>query len=201
MPFASLYEYVVDDEGSLLPICRDCTSPNGFELYIYIYICPFSDIHHDFNKVKQIDRHKLLSHTPKQQHKNICLITKFSLKIDHFIQSVKYNYSILKDDGMIGGIFVQPPIYTSKQPPSLRQLLIRNTITDDEPECNKQCGKHRCNVCRHINTATKVLIHHKTVKPGNNNCDSANVVYLIHCQKMPRSTIYWRNRRKFQIQI
>ena len=103
---------------------------------------PFSDILHHFNKVKQIDRHKLLSHTPKQHHSNICLITKFSPKIDLFIQSIKSNYSILKDDGKIGGIFVQPTIYASKQPPNLRNLLIRNTITDNEPECNKPCGKH-----------------------------------------------------------
>ena len=42
---------------------------------------PFSDILHNFNKVKQIDRRKLLSHTPKQQIKYICLIAKFSPKI------------------------------------------------------------------------------------------------------------------------
>ena len=82
-----------------------------------------------------------------------------------------------------GGVFVQHPIYASKQPPNLRQLLIRNTVTDDEPECNKPCGKHRCKVCKHINAATNVFINHKTVKPGNYICDSANVVYLIHCQK------------------
>ena len=111
----------------------------------------------------------------------------FSPKIDHFIQSIKSNYRILKDDGKIGGIFVQPPIYASKQPPNLRQLLLRNTITDDEPECNKPCGKHRCKVCNHINTATNVFINHKTVKPGNYNCDSANAVYLIHCQKCPEA--------------
>ena len=143
---------------------------------------PFSDILHHFNKVKQIDRHKLLSHTLKQQHSNICLITKFCPKIDLFIQSIKSNYSILNDDGKIGGIFVQPPIYASKQPPKLRNLLIRNTITYNEPECNKPCGKHRCKVCKHINTATNVLINHKNVKPGNHNSDSANVVYLIHCK-------------------
>ena len=145
--------------------------------------CTFSDIHHNFNKVKRIDRRKLHSHTIKQQQKNICLITKFSPKIDHFIQSIKSNYHILKDYGKIGGIFVQPPIYACKQPPKLRQLLIRNTITDDEPECSKPCGKHRCKVCKHINTATNVFINHKTIKPGNYNCDSANVVYLIHCQE------------------
>ena len=71
----------------------------------------------------------------------------------------------------------------------LRHLLIRNTITDNEPECNKPCGKHRCKVCKHINTAIKVLINHKTIRPGNNNCDSANVVYLIHSQECPEHYI------------
>ena len=74
---------------------------------------PFSDILHYFNKVKQIDRHKLLSHTPMQQYKYISLINIFSPKIDLFIQSIKSNYRILKHDGKIGGIFVQPPIYVT----------------------------------------------------------------------------------------
>ena len=100
----------------------------------------------------------------------ICIyLCIFSPKIDHFIQSIESNYHILKDDGKIGGIFVQPPMYTSKQPPNLCQLLIRNTITDDEPECNKLCGKHRCQVCKYISTATNVFINLKTVKPGNYN--------------------------------
>ena len=101
--------------------------------------------------------------------------------------SLSINYSILKDVGKIGGIFVQPPIYASKQPPNLRNLLISNTITDNEPECNKPCGIHRCKVCKHINTATNEVINHKKVKPGNHNCDSANVVYLIHCKKCPEA--------------
>ena len=92
------------------------------------------------DRAKQIDRRELLFHTPKQQDKSSCLITKFRSKIDHFIQSIKSNYHILKDDGKTGCIFVPPPKYASKQPPNLRQLLIRNTITDDEPECNKPCG-------------------------------------------------------------
>ena len=60
-------------------------------------------------------------------------------------------------------------------------------MTDNEPECNKPCGKHRCKVCKHINTATNVLINNKTANPGNYNCDSANVVYLIHCKKCPEA--------------
>ena len=63
--------------------------------------CPFTDILHHFNKVKQIDRHKLLSHTPKQQRSNICLITKFGPKIVLVIQITKSNHSILKMVGRL----------------------------------------------------------------------------------------------------
>ena len=117
----------------------------------------------------------------------LCLITKFSPKIDLFIQSIKSIYSILRDVGNISGIFVRPPIYASKQPPNLRNILIRNAITDNECECNKPCVKHMWNDCKDINSATNVLINHKTVKPGNHSCDSANAVYLIHCQKCPEA--------------
>ena len=143
--------------------------------------CPFSDILHNLCIVKQIDRHKLLSHTSKQQYKDICIVTKFIPNIEHFIQSIKSNYYILNDDGNIGGIFVQPPIYASKQPPNLRQLLIRNTIAEDEPECNKPIGIHKCNVCKHIYAVTRVFINHKTVKPGNFYVDHHNINDLKVC--------------------
>ena len=113
-------------------------------IYIYIYICTYMYI-------------CLFIY--------ICQITKFSLKIDHFIQSIKSNYHILRDDIGIGGILVQPPVYASKQPPSLRQLLVRNTITDVKPQCkNRVADKHRCNVCKHC-TAANVCINRKAITP------------------------------------
>ena len=38
-----------------------------------------------------------------------------------------------------------------------------------------------------IPTYTYIYINHKTVKPSDYNCDSANVVYIIHCQKCPEA--------------
>ena len=87
----------------------------------------------------------------------------------------------------IWGIFVQPRILASIQPAYVRQLLIKNTITADEPECKKSCCNHRWKACRHINTSTKVFSYHKTVKPGNYSCDSANVECLIQCKKCPEA--------------
>ena len=81
-----------------------------------------------------------------------------------------------------GDIFAQPSVCASKQPTNLHQPPIRNTITDDEPECNKACGEHKYKFCKHINTATKEYINHNTVTSGYYNWDSTNVVYLINCQ-------------------
>ena len=91
----------------------------------------------------------------------------------------------MKDYTEIGGIIVKKPVLASKQPTNSRQLLVKNTITDDEPECNNPCGKHRCTVCKHIKASTYACICHKIVKSGNHSCDSIKVVYLFHYQKMP----------------
>ena len=76
-----------------------------------------------------------------------------------------------------------------------------NYITDDEPECNKQCAKHRCKDCKHINTATNVHNILKTAKPGNNSCDSSNVVYSIHCQKCPEAQYIGESGGNFRYRL
>ena len=91
----------VDNQVTFLP-CLCLTSndeiflSDATKLYKYMLArqCPFPDILHDLGKVTQIDWHTLLSHTPKQQNKNICLITKFSPKIDHFIHGIKSNFGM-----------------------------------------------------------------------------------------------------------
>ena len=148
---------------------------------------PFSNILHDINKVNRIDRPNLLSLSMKQHNINICLITEFSPEVNHFIQSIKPCHHISKDDRKIGGIFVQPAAYASKQPPNLRQFLVMNTITDDEPQSNNPCGKRRCEVCKHINTAIEIYVNHKT--PGSYGCNSADIVYLILFQNALKHNI------------
>ena len=80
------------------------------------------------------NRYKLPSHTPKPHNKNMCLITRLCPENDHFISlnQIATFWKMIR----IGGIFVQPTVYASKQPPDLRQLLVRNTITGYEPQCN-----------------------------------------------------------------
>ena len=56
---------------------------------------------------------------------------------------------------------------------------------DDEPHYNKHCSKHRCNVCKHINTATNACINCRTIMLGNSSCDSAKLVCQTHCKKCP----------------
>ena len=70
------------------------------------------------------------------------------------------------------------PTYVSYQPGI---LLLMNNLNATSRVAN------RCKVCKHINTATKAYIIHKTVTPCNYSCVSANVVYLIDCQESPEA--------------
>ena len=55
---------------------------------------------------------------------------------------------------------------------------------------NPNTTNHAANIdAKFANTATKVCINHKTVKPGNFNCDSTAVVYLIYCQNAKKHNI------------
>ena len=67
--------------------------------------CPFPDCLHNNKKARHIDRLKFLSNFPKYNNKNICVLTIFCPKIDHFTQCIKSNYHTLKDYRRIGGIF------------------------------------------------------------------------------------------------
>ena len=128
--------------------------------------CPFSDILHNFIKVKQNDRHKLLSKIPKQQVIDICLITKFCPKIDHFNQTIKSNYHIqieMKEGLEVSFLNIQ---YTlpNKLPTfvSFYAGILLLMVNLNAPIRVANVFK----ICKHTNTATKDFIHHKTINPS-----------------------------------
>ena len=50
---------------------------------------------------------------------------------------------------------------------------------------NNKCMKPRCQVCDILDTRNKFQIPgtNSTILPGNYNCDSCNIVYLLMCNK------------------
>ena len=92
-----------------------------------------------------------------------------------------------------------------KQPRNLRSMLVQATLTaaEDLNTGNRNCNKPRCQVCKHL--ALSPTIFHgasgRTLKPGNFNCDTSNVVYLLFCNKCPHATYIGETSTKFRLRF
>ena len=87
---------------------------------------------------------------------------------------------------------VQQPVCTSKQPPSLRNLLVWNTITANKPLGINRVANIDVKYANAPNTATKLCINQNIVVQVNSDCESANEVYLIQRKKFRYLTKIWK---------
>ena len=86
-----------------------------------------------------------------------------------FIQIIRATYYISKDQTTIGCLYF-PSTLRFQTTANARLVLMRKVVTDDEPHYNKpSISNERSQTCKHINTATKVCIDHKTVTAGDYN--------------------------------
>ena len=86
----------------------------------------------------------------------------------------------------------------------IRNILIRSnfphTVTST---CNKKCEKPRCQICNIITTDTVINIPGTShiYHPGNYNCDSSNIVYLLMCNKCNYGNYVGETSTKFCLQM
>ena len=83
-------------------------------------------------------------------------------------------------------LFCNSPVCAYRQPPNLKRMLVKSDLTRITTLVrNTKCMKPRCQVCDILDTRKKLQIPgtSSTVQPGNYNCDSCNIVYLIMCSK------------------
>ena len=83
-------------------------------------------------------------------------------------------------------------------------ILIRSnfphTVTST---CNKKCEKPRCQICNIITTDTVINIPGTShiYHPGNYNCDSSNIVYLLMCNKCNYGNYVGETSTKFRLRM
>ena len=73
-----------------------------------------------------------------------------------------------------------------RQPPNLRRMLVKSILSRIPTLLgNSKWMKPRCQVCDILDTRNKLQIPGTsfTILPGNYNCDSCNIVYLLMCSK------------------
>ncbi|OCT97092.1 hypothetical protein XELAEV_18009315mg [Xenopus laevis] len=97
----------------------------------------------------------------------------------------------LEKDNRLHIIFPDPPLLAFRQPPNLRKLIIRSSLSGDHG--THPCGRKRCKTCPHILSADRVQIP-DTIEEyyihGHYTCSYSNLVYAITCTKCPTRGIY-----------
>ena len=78
------------------------------------------------------------------------------------------------------------PICAYRQPSNLGNILIRSNFPHTvSSRGNKKYERPRCQTCYIITTDTEINIPGTChiYHPGNHNCDSSNIAYLLMCNK------------------
>jgi len=102
----------------------------------------------------------------------------------HKVQKVLIeNWSILKEDPVLGSLFPEPPLLSLRKGKSLRDSLVHSALEKvDEIGGTFPCGRGRCNTCAHTNSSSEISAPNATFTVRSSfTCISRNVVYAISC--------------------
>ena len=83
-------------------------------------------------------------------------------------------------------LFCNSPVCAYRQPPNLERMLVKSNLSRIPTLVgNSKCMKPRCQVCDILDTRNKLHFPgtSSTIQPGNYNCDSCIIVYLLMSSK------------------
>ena len=138
-------------------------------------------------KATDIPRDQLLEYRNKTPSDRVPLVVTFNPQLSRIKKIYKSVQHIIDEDPVTKAIFPSPPIIAYRQPPSLKNILVKSKLAPEPEPGTFQCGKARCLTCPSI-TNEKPLIGgaQTTFQPtGNFNCGSYGVIYLISCDICP----------------
>ena len=90
------------------------------------------------------------------------------------------------------------------QPPNLKRMLVKcNRSRIPILVGNSKCMKPCCQVCDMLDTGNKLQIpgRSSTIQPGNHNCDSYNIVYLLMCDKCDSENYIRETSNKLRLRL
>ena len=105
---------------------------------------------------------------------------------------VSTNKSVIKEWKLYSNInsakdlFCNSPVCAYRQPPNLKHMLVKSNLSRIPILVgSSKCMKPRCQVCDIIDTRQKLQfpVTSSTIQPGNYNCDSCDIIYLLMCSK------------------
>ena len=168
-----------DDRDSHLNELRQALKRNGYNANL---------INRQFRRAIQKDRNDLLARVNgRTSSDRTPLIVTYHPHLNKLRNITRDLQHIFDEDPILSCIFPEPPILAFRQPPNLKNMLVRSRLSfvgeDDLRGSIQPCGHARCKTCPII--CRDVSIKRNNVNfdiRGNYDCKSSNVVYLIRCK-------------------
>lgn len=149
---------------------------------------PESIIDDAIDRARTLDRDDALTGSKLRHSKNNTnLVLTYSSTLPHVNNILSRHFNIIQQSTRLSSIFTEPPKVVYRRGRNLKDMLVRAKTTGSEKEeagC-RPCGKQRCQVCKHMTTTCAAKATHSDFTFRINeplNCDSQNVVYLLHCE-------------------
>lgn len=122
---------------------------------------------------------------------HVNLITTFHPGLQKLNNLLKTGYKILSNSSQTKTLLEKPPTIVYRQPPNLRNLLVRpklpdpSTVTNEKPPPGSfPCQEKKCKTCQ-INPPSETFTSSSTGKEykiiGHHTCNSENLIYQIEC--------------------
>ncbi|XP_068096634.1 uncharacterized protein [Hyperolius riggenbachi] len=138
-------------------------------------------------------REELLKYTPKTENNRIPIVVTYNPKLKTLRKILKALQPILHKDKRLKDVFPDLPLLAFRQPPNLRQMIIRSALSTPETPGTLPCNNTRCETCPYILSTSQIQIpnsqkYHQI--QDQFSCETSNVVYMIRCMKCPSRGIY-----------
>ena len=150
---------------------------------------PIALIKKQFSKVHNISRHSALKNNTKKQCKRVPFVTKFNPRLQGIEKIFKKNLPILHSSPNMKTLIPDPPITAWRKCKSLKDILVKSTLTQNTSCVNPgtfKCKIARCKMCNFIldkNTFTSSISKETFSCKQSTSCITNNVIYLITCNQ------------------
>ena len=147
---------------------------------------PIKVILKQWDKVNKVHRASLFTHREKTIDNHIPLVQTYHPTIVSTNKSVIKECKFYSNTNSAKHLFCNSSVCAYRQPPNIKRMLVKCNLSRIPTLVgNSKCMKPRCQVCDILDTRNKLQIPgtNSTIQPGNYNCDSCNIVYLLMCDK------------------
>lgn len=140
----------------------------------------------EINRALQVPRADLLVYRTSEKGDRIPLVLTYHPQLSSIKRIVSDLQPLLDNNEKLSEIFPNRPVITFRQPPNLRNILVRSKISPTLPNGTFPCKKTNCKLCIHMDNSDIYLPDSSGTtfqSNGHFSCASANVVYMIRCRK------------------